>query len=296
MDGNDLADRLKLAHAALQATADLVGVRLLHVKGYAMMAGLYPERRHSTDADVLVDPRGLEGFLGALEQHGWEIVAHFDSGSAFQHAMTLRHPWWGPADVHRHFPGMTADPTVVFDRLWERHELQPIAHLPCTVPGVPDQILFLLIHAGRDGTRGQRDVRHLRRILSPADLRDLRHRAQELGCELALAVALGEMEEYRDHPDYRLWKSVSEGGTRVEEWLGRLRAARTPAARLRTVRAMLTVNRDHLAMRLGHRPSREEVRQEATARRRQALRDLGGLLSSRGSRRAGTGPTEEDAR
>ncbi|MFK0728283.1 nucleotidyltransferase family protein [Rothia sp. BD8] len=281
MHGLELGDRIRLAHAALQATADGVGADVLHIKGYASMPGLYRVDRVSTDADVLVRPEHLQRFLGALREQGWEVVAHFDSGSAFQHAMTLRHPWWGPADIHRHFPGILRDPSAAFELLWSSHERIPIAHLPCAVPQVLDQILVLLIHAGRDGVRGRHDVHHLMRILSAEDVAILRSRAQVLQCTLALATALGELESFRGHRDYLLWKVISQGGSRLQEWEARFRAARSLGDRLRLLRSMVHVNRDHLAMRLGHEPSEQELRAEAARRRRRALRELGAAAARR---------------
>ena len=69
MHGLELGDRIRLAHAALQATADGVGADVLHIKGYASMPGLYRVDRVSTDADVLVRPEHLQRFLGALREH-----------------------------------------------------------------------------------------------------------------------------------------------------------------------------------------------------------------------------------
>ena len=45
-----------------------------------------------------------------------------------------------------------------------------------------------------------------------------------LDARVAFAAAVGDLDRYRGEPDYRLWKVVSEGGARSEEWWARIRA------------------------------------------------------------------------
>lgn len=281
MDPSELRSRLQLGHASLQATAERAGADLLHIKGYAVTPGFYRADRRSTDADLLVRPEHLDRFCRALLETGWEVVTHFRSGSLFQHAMTLRHPWWGAVDLHRMFPGIQLSPEEGFARLWEVRETTEIAHLPCQVPGLLDQVLLIMVHAGRDGARGQADMDYLTRILSRADFSRIQARARELHAELALAAALGRIEEYREHPDYLVWKYLGQGGSRLDEWRARFRAARTPAQRLRTVASMVRVNRDHLALSLGHAPSRPEVLAAWARRLGRGLQELPQQLRQR---------------
>lgn len=282
-----LGERIRLAHAAVQATADGVGARILHVKGYAVMDGLYRAHRRSTDADVLVHPRDLAALLRELQQLEWEIVAHFESGSVFGHAMTLRHARWGAIDVHRHFPGIGEDPERVFEQLWERRFTHPIAHFPCQVPSLEDQVLVILLHSSRDGQRGRTDLEYLRRILSARDIEALHARAEELDGGLALASAIGDIERFRGDPRYDLWKVVTQGGSRLEEWRARFKATSGPREKLRLGVSLLQVNRDHLAMRLGHAPSPAEVRREHLNRAQKATGELWMILRE-AARRAGS--------
>ena len=59
--------------------------------------------------------------------------------------------------------------------------------------------------------------------------------------------------------DYRLWKVVSQGGSRSEEWWARVRAAPNLGAALQVAARAPLVNVDHLAHRLGRRPTRREI-------------------------------------
>ncbi|WP_165168556.1 nucleotidyltransferase family protein [Rothia uropygialis] len=270
MDAYELGDRIKLAHANLQAVADSSGIDILHVKGYAALDGFYPTSRFSTDADILVRPSQVEDLIGHLVRLNWERVTGFTSGSAFQHAATYRHSWWGAVDIHRNFPGIQCAPEDGFDLLWSGRQTAPIAHFPCTVPAYLDQLLIILLHAGRDGYRGTQDAAYIRSILSDADMEDIRRRAGQLRGEVALAASLGELEEYRNHPDYLLWRFMSQGGSRLDEWVARWSAARTTRDKIAVATSALMVNQDHLAIRLGHKPSRLDIASEWMARNRQA--------------------------
>ncbi|WP_051687909.1 nucleotidyltransferase family protein [Curtobacterium sp. S6] len=262
MDAFEIGDRIKLGHAALQCLADDAGVQLIHIKGYATLEGLYPTLRTSTDADILVRPSHMSRFLGALQDHRWEKVTSFFTGSAFHHAASYRHPWWGAVDVHRLFPGLQADPEEAFDALWARRQTAHIAHFPCTVLSYLDQVLFILLHSVRDGSRGIRDSAHLRKILSDQDLQRVSDRARELRAEVGLAAWNGTLEKYQNHSDYLLWKYMMEGGSRMDEWRARLAAARTPRDKAATLGQAFLVNTDHLAMKLGRSPTRGEIIRE----------------------------------
>lgn len=270
MDAYELGDRIKLAHASLQAVADSGGIDVLHIKGYAAMEGFYPANRFSTDADVLLRPSQVEAFIRVLVDRGWEKVAGFQSGSAFHHAATYRHPWWGAVDVHRYFPGVHVDAERGFDLLWAERQTAPIAHFPCAVLSYLDQVLVILLHTGRDGHRGTQDAAYLRKLLSDADFRQIRRRAAQFRAEVSLAASLGELEAYRNHPEYRLWKYMSEGGSRTDEWVARIAAERSVRGKVTVAASALTVNKDHLAMRLGHDPSTGEVAAEWVSRARTA--------------------------
>jgi len=93
-----------------------------------------------------------------------------------------------------------------------------------------------------------------------------------VGAQVGLAAALGELDRYAADPAHDLWFVLAHGGTsRLEEWRARFRAAPGPAAKTRVVARSLLVNTDHLAMRLGRRPSHGEVAAEFAGRLTRAV-------------------------
>lgn len=245
-----LTVRVAFAHAALQHVADRHGVDLLHIKGPALDPQIIRPGRTGTDADIVVRPRHLRSFIAALRDAGWVQLEHYRSGSPFEHSAAFRHPEWGLADVHRLIPGYTVPPEQAFDRLWSERAHQTIAGWSCPVPSVPAQVLTLMLHAARSPGSGRADS-DVEYSWGQADdeLRGhVRSLVTDLGAEVGFSVITGSLEAHRDDPHYLLWKSVSQGGSRVEEWRGRIRAARTPAAKAVLVLRAPLVNVDHLRM------------------------------------------------
>ena len=260
--------RVAMSHAAVQVVADRAGVDLLHVKGAALDPSLSRPGRHGTDADVMVRPHDASRTVSALCDSGWRRVNGFEGGSPFGHAATLLHPVWGYADVHRSFPGITAPPAVAFQRLWSDRYLRDIAGVACPVPSVPAQLMLLVLNAGRSSgaDRMNGDLEATWSRASDLEQAKVRALADELAAQVAFAAGAGGLGEFRHAREYALWRVQSEGGTRMEEWRARIRAAPTRrAALLLALRAPL-VNVDHLTSRLGRPPSRVEIAAEFFAR------------------------------
>lgn len=87
-----------------------------------------------------------------------------------------------------------------------------------------------------------------------------------LRAEVAFAAARGELDRYRGLPDYDLWKVMSQGGTRWEEWRARVQAAPTWRIRFQTILMLPMVNVEHLAALLQRPPTRWEIVKEFFAR------------------------------
>lgn len=249
--------RVQLAHPVVQRIAEEVGVSLLHLKGPALLAGLRAPGRLSSDVDVLVQPDHFTTMEGALRDHGWERYSHVSSGSAFEHAANWWHPHWGYADLHARWPGATASPADTFSALSEESFLQPIAHYPCPVPGRTAQLLVLLLHSAR--SPGYRDVELTWNEQSPQQRAAVIDLAGRIGGQVALAAALGHLEEHRGDPSYALWHFYRDGGGRLDEWRARYRAAPSPSGRWRVIVSAARVNRDHLRIELGRTPTRADV-------------------------------------
>lgn len=255
-----LTARIMLSHAYFQRLARNHGVDILHIKGYAFGTDIYRPHRYSSDVDLLVRPAHVEKFVRLLLNEGWSIQAHFETGSVFEHAMTLHHPSWGLTDIHRFFPGLGQDPGRAFEQLWLARTTRTIAHRECTVPSTLDARLLVVLHRARAGAKYSGDMNYLNSIMSWADWLRLGRRARELHSSIAYAAATGGLELYRGSRDWLLWKAVSRPHSPRTLWAGRFIAARGTRQKLRTLKNILLVNEDHLAMDLGHSPTRKEIR------------------------------------
>lgn len=265
--------RLRFGHAAIQRLADSIGVDLLHIKGAAVDPSLRPPEMHGTDVDVMVRPAHFERLDTAMRTHGWRLYTTFESGSPFGHAQTYLHDTWGYIDIHRFFPGIRLAPEAAFDRLWSDRTVVEIAGTGCPVPAVASQALLLILNCARAGGGNARDLDIAWKTADDERRREIEDLVRELDAPVGFAAAVGGLDAFRGERDYRLWKAVTQGGTRSEEWWGRVRAAPalTDAARI-VMRAAL-VNVDHLEYRLGRRPNRREITVEFFARPVRAMRE-----------------------
>lgn len=283
--------RVSMAHAVAQRVAELHGLDLLHIKGPALDPSLTWRGRVGTDADVLVRPDHLRVLLDVLARSGWRTHSRFDTGSPFGHSTTLIHRDFGYLDIHRFFPGVGLSSAAAFERLWQNRETRIIAGLSCPVPSVPAQAVIAVLHAARSGgtARSAADVDMAWTRADAALRTQVLALVTELKADVAFAAGTGRLEQFRGARDYDLWRVVSRGGTRVEEWVARVRAAPTPTAAARVALRAVLVNTEHLGHRLGREPTRIEVAREFFAR---PLRGAREELARRRSRSAGTHPSQ----
>ncbi|WP_133176439.1 nucleotidyltransferase family protein [Nocardioides currus] len=275
-----LAARVHLAHAVVQHLAERAGADLLHIKGPALLPDLRPATRSSSDVDVLVRPTHLHLLVAALEGAGWTKRSDFATGSVFAHAANWWHDDWGYVDVHVHWPGVRLPPEVAYAAWSADAETLDIAHVPCPVPDRTGQLLVLVLHAARSTDRS--DVEYAWDNADAEQQAAVRTLARTLDAEVALAAALGELEQFRDDPAYELWRLFSQGGgTRFQEWRARFIATPGTRERAQLLAASFRVNRDHLGMELGRTPTRRDLRERQLLRVRRAARELRGLLGSR---------------
>lgn len=279
-----LSVRLRFGHAAVQYLADEVGVDVLHIKGAAVDSSLRPSRSGS-DIDVMVRPSHVKRLDRALREHEWRLYSTFAYGSPFGHAQTYFHDAWGYLDIHRFFPGIRVPPACAFERLWEERHTTEIATVGCPVPSVPAQALLLILNAARSRAPSHPDVVTGWRDASDARRVEIEALVADLDAPVAFAAAVGGLDSYRRERDYRLWKVISQGGTRSEEWWARVRAAPSVSEAARVVMRAPLVNVDHLAHRLGHRPSAFEILTEFFARPARAAIEAGQAFRRRSERR-----------
>lgn len=275
--------RVALAHAALQVMADETGLEVLHIKGIAVDPALRSDRQSGTDADLLVRPQHVEPLVETMTARGWHRLTSFESGSPFGHAATFQHPFWGHADLHRSFPGLSADPDDAFDRLWASRGTRELAGVPCPVPGAVGQSVILVLNAARGGGLNARrlDVDAVWGQATIERRREIQALVADLGAETAFAAATGDLERFRGAPDYDLWRIARDGGTRLEEWVARIKAAPRLRDRLHVAMRAPLVNTDHLGVRLGHTPSRTETLREFVARPLRGLAEEARALRTR---------------
>ncbi|HEY6533983.1 MAG TPA: hypothetical protein VIY72_16865 [Acidimicrobiales bacterium] len=265
--------------------ADSVDVELLHIKGAALDPTLADPRRAGTDADVLVRPHHIPTFVRTLQRHGWQVHSRFETGSPFGHAVTLAHPTWGYADVHRRFPGITRPDDEAFDRLWRDRGSRTISGVDCDVPGLVAQRLILVLNSARGASHRTADLDAAWTSASTSERGEVRALVGALGAEVAFAAGIGELEHYRGRRDYDLWRITAEGGaSRTAEWLARLRAAPSTRARLRLALRAPLVNTDHLAVQLRRTPNRREVARAFLRRVRRAGDEVWSATRACGSR------------
>jgi Uncharacterised nucleotidyltransferase len=253
-----LSVRLRFGHAAVQRVADEIGVDLLHIKGVAAHPELRPMTNRGSDVDVVVRPAHVAQLDRALRRRGWRLYSTFEYGSPFGHAQTYLHDAWGYVDIHRFFPGIRVAPDRAFERLWADRTTISIADVGCPVPSVPAQAVLLILNAARSRADRQDVVVGWRRA-DDDRRRQIEALIDDLDAHVAFAAAVGGLERYRGERDYPLWRVVSEGGSRSEEWWARVRAAPTLAEAGRIVARAPLVNVDHLAHRLGRQPRRLEI-------------------------------------
>jgi hypothetical protein len=164
-----------------------------------------------------------------------------------------------------------------------------LAGRPCAVPSLPAQVLVLILHAGRSPSSGHshRDIEASWGAADPELRREIQRLLEELDAHLGFAAAMGGLDGYRERRDYELWRVASEGGTRLDEWRARIKAAPTRRAALTLVLRAPLVNVEHLAMVLSRPPTRWEILREFFARPGRAVQDE--WRSRRRPRSRGTG-------
>lgn len=274
-----LTARLELCHAALQHLADRAGADVLHIKGIAADAR-WRSAGGGTDADVLVRPSHVRRLVSAVESAGWQRRSRFRTGSPFGHAQTYWHEHLGFADVHRYFPGMGQD-DATFEALWVGRATTGLAGVSCPVPSQAGQALVLVLNQTRN-----RAPRTWPAALEGSGLADeVRDLVPRVGAEVAHAAAVGELDRVRDHREHDLWRAITTGSGRVEEWRARVRAQPSLAGKVATVLRAPLVNTEHLTNTRGRPPSRAEVAVEFVDRARRGAVEVWRARTGRGGRR-----------
>jgi hypothetical protein len=195
-----LAEGVELGYALVTRAADDVGARVLVIKGLVNEAHGLREPHVSADVDVLVEPTRLQDVVAGLCSHGWTRVPLPPVASPFgAHSVALAHARWPcEIDVHDRFPGFLADPSQVFETLWEDRADVTLGHVHVPATGLHGTALILALHALRTphASRSERELAGLvrraeSRGIGPGRLLTL---AEATGCTTTarpLLAALG---------------------------------------------------------------------------------------------------------
>lgn len=268
-----LGVRLRLGRAAIQTIAERAGADVLHIKGDAVDPQLRPDQRTGSDIDILVRPAHVTVLDRALRAYGWKVYSTYANGSPFGHAQTYVHRLWGYLDLHRKFPGIGLDPGAAFDRLWRDRLTMEFGRTRCPVPARTDQATVLALNAARGRSDSLQDLRRVWFDASASERAEVEYVVAELDARTAFDAAIGQLDRHRGERDYRLWKAVSENGTRLEEWRGRFSAASSLGQRLSILLKAPMVNVEHLGHELGRPPRPREVVREFFARPVRGVRE-----------------------
>lgn len=276
-----LGVRIELCRAAVQTIADRLGVRMLHIKGAAVDPSIRPAPRSGTDVDVLCDPARVDEMDARLRAHGWRLHSTFDDGSPFGHAQTYWHPDWGYLDLHRRFPGIGLPDAEAFELLWRDRGQHACAGRPAAVPSLDAQVVLLMLNRARRSEDHGGEVARLWAEQSEAERTRRMRLVSRLQADVAVAAATGDLERHRGHREYALWKVVSQGGSRTQEWWARVRAARSAREALGVVARAPRPNLSRLTRELGREPAPRDVLLAVLRRARTAVTELFGTRRPR---------------
>ena len=235
-----LSSGVELGHAWIQDLADELDVRVLFLKGPTLTRQGLRAPRTSSDIDVLVDPAGFDRLCDAVLERGWQerplsLIAELVS----VHSRTFLHARWPcDIDVHRHYPGMLADPAEAFEALWDNREVATFAHRACAVPRRTANVLVLALHSLRGTERQSRhaaELDDLERVpLTETERRHLGELAARTGTTVTLFDVLARLgvtvtadPDERESLQARRWRErVSSGSFGSYFWFAVLRDAR----------------------------------------------------------------------
>ncbi len=266
--------RLHFGRAAAQKLADQLGVELLHLKGDAFDALGEAAARSGTDVDVLLRPDDVSTMHRALIDYGWSLYSTFQNGSPFGHAQTYHHDEWGYLDLHRRFPGIGLDAREAFDHLWRSRTTKEFCGVACAVPARSAQAVIIVLNAARASGSRSTDVDRVWHSASDGERAAALREVAALQADVGFDAGLGDIERHRGAREYRLWRAVGGRGSRAAEWWGRILAEPNIRGKLRVVAQLPRVNREHLAHRLGRRPTRGDVVAEFFTRPMRGVREL----------------------
>ena len=128
--------------------AEASGVRCLAIKGPVLEAHDLRLEHTSIDVDVLVEPARMDDLVGHLGELGWtQRIKSTTATIGTFHSRPLAHADWPcEIDVHDRFPGFLSAPEDVFDLLWSRRTLVPLAGRSVPATDLVGSVLVAGLH------------------------------------------------------------------------------------------------------------------------------------------------------
>jgi len=228
------------AALASHVSADL-GIRVLLVKGLALVGRGLRGPHPSSDTDFIIEPGQADTALRALGEARWKRRDMSCAGArASRHSTTLtRDDWPTDLDMHAGFPGLLTHKDDSFERLWERREPLTVAGCTVWVPDRASSIVIWALHSLRGTVTQARHAEELRRIrevvlpeLSEAERHELADRIVELGADEPLRVVpefaeiIGDRHGTLTPGALEEWRAKVAQAQEATPWLQVLREAR----------------------------------------------------------------------
>jgi hypothetical protein len=140
------------------------GIEAILLKGPATADLIGEPTRTYVDCDILVPSSLFDEAEAVLDRIGLKLVAM----DVFKHDwLRHAHTWTGPGgaevDLHRTFIGVGEDPTLLFGRLRKSTQEMEVGGRRVRVLTPPARLLFLTLHAAKDGTRVKGPVQDLQK-------------------------------------------------------------------------------------------------------------------------------------
>ena len=231
-----LSARVHLSHAAVETIALDAGVDLLHIKGPALLPDLRARDRGSSDVDVLVAPAHLARLRAGARPARVGAPQRLRLGIRVPPRGQLVPRQLGLRRRARPLAGSPGGCRGGVRGVRPGQHRQDIAHVPCRVPNRTAQILILVLHAARSHGSSA-DIELAWNRVTQEDRDAVRALADRAAGPHRLRRRCRRARLRRRRPlRPTLWRYYSqEGGSRLDEWRARWRAAETLRERLDVV-------------------------------------------------------------
>lgn len=161
-----MLEAVELAHAMAQRLASDAGIRVLFIKGPTLAFHELRSTWASSDVDLLVEPAKFNEFCELLATIDWHERPGIEALTVLHSKTFIKRTWPCDLDPHIMFPGFLADPSDVFDALWDRRDEMTFAHQTCDIVDKLGSVLIVALHALRGSSRQTRHERELATVKS----------------------------------------------------------------------------------------------------------------------------------